>query len=413
MKLRLARSIALILLFAGATAVASADEIKVSPGAGALAAGLAKAKSGDVVKVAAGEYAESVAVGEGVTVEGEGAAKTIIIPPDYAGLNCKGPRVRIVGLTIRGGEKNVRGVNTSGPVRVERCRFEKVKEAIAMMEAPLSDVIACEFEDCAIGVRAIGGASPTVWGCSFKGGNMGVFGMDGSAYIRNNLFDSVKFGIRVLPDATQPGVIRNNVFVNCETAAIEIMSGKESLFGPSIRNSVVVKCGAAVVAPASLVANTSHGVLHEVKAPAMREADGKETVKIGDANLSEGAIAVTVDKDFNVKADHQELLDAKGVRLCVEKEGATGTIGLEKAWSRVGTGATGELPGQRWGGKMLIANSVHEEYQYLKVIRRGSTGQSMGNKGGIPVDTMKLSGAGEPKEIQFDISRFFGEESVK
>ena len=277
------------------------------------------------------------------------------------------------------------------------------KEAYGFVQHPAEDFFAA----------AIGGASPTVWGCVFKGGNMGVFGMDGSPYIRNNLFEGVKSGIRVASNDREPGIIRNNVFVGCETAAIELMAGKETLFGPSIRNSVFVKCGAALVCPASLAKKTSHAVLHEVKAPAVRDAEGTETGKLGEAGLNEGAVAITIEKDFTVKVDHTELLNDRGVRLCTDKEGATGTIGLEKAWSRVGTGATGELPPQRWGGKVLIANSVNEEYQYLRVIRRGMDRQSLETQGGVSVDRLTLSAGGEPEELVFDISRFFGEESVK
>src|SRR5688572_9427199 len=104
-------------------ACAGADKIKVAPGPGAIAAALAKAKEGDVVKVGAGEYAESVEVPAGVTLEGAGADTTILTATAYSAINCRGPHVRISGLTIKPAEATVRGINTSLPVRVERCRL--------------------------------------------------------------------------------------------------------------------------------------------------------------------------------------------------------------------------------------------------------------------------------------------------
>src|SRR5262245_6843229 len=95
---------AVFLAFALARFTAG-DEIRVTPGAGALAAALAKAKPGDVLKVAAGEYQESVRVPAGVTIEGAGADRTTLVGADYAAINCAGAHVRIAGLTIRGGDR--------------------------------------------------------------------------------------------------------------------------------------------------------------------------------------------------------------------------------------------------------------------------------------------------------------------
>ncbi len=389
-----------------------AKEIKVTPGAGALAAGLKKAKPGDVVKVAAGEFSECVTVNEGVTIEGAGANKTTIVANEYAAINCSGPRVRIVGLTIRADKKCVRGVNTSTPVRIERCRFEDVPEGVALMKAPLSDVIACEFIKCGIGVRAIGGACPTVWGCVFDRGNIGFFGMNGAPYIRNNLFKGVKTGIRMAPGDADGGIVRNNLFFKCETAAIELGESKESFSTPSIRNFIVVECGAALRCPKAMVASTSHAVLTGVKAPAFRDAEDNETLEIGDKSLKEVAVKVTIDKTNTVKVETDDSLK-KGIRLWSEKEGTAGTIGLESEWARVGTGATAELPPVRWIGKILIANSVSEEYVYVRMLGRKSAGQGLRHEDGTPVDRLKFDDGKEPDEIAFDLSRFFAEAFLK
>jgi Right handed beta helix region len=392
--------------------VARAEDIPVVPGAGALAAALAKAKSGDVVKVAAGEYNESVVVGEGVTIEGAGASESILIAPEYAALNCQGPHVRVVGLTIRGGEKNVRGVNASQPVRIERCRFENLKEGVALMAAPLSDIIACEFEGGGIAVRAIGGASPTVWGCVFKNCQTGIFAMNGSPYVRNNLFDGVKNAVRFIPNTTRLGIIRNNVFVECEKSAIEVV-GEGALASPSIRNNIFIRGGAALVAPSTLSSRVSHCVLSTVPSPPFRDADGKATLNVGESGLVESEPPVSVGQGGLVQIIEPKVLDGRGARLCAEAEGSIGSIGLEKSWLQLGIAATGTLPAQRFGGTMLIANSVKEEHLYLETLGRGFTKQALIKQDGIHTDRITLDGNGKPEEIVFDISRFFGEEAVK
>lgn len=399
-------------LVCGTCATLAAEEIKVSPGAGAIGAALKKAKAGDVLKIEAGEYAESVEVPGDVAIEGAGADKTIITGPDYAVVRCGGPRVRIVGVGMKGGEKTVRGVNANGPVRIERCRFVGLPEAVAMAESPMSDVVACEFVDCRIGVRAIGGACPTVWGCVFKGGDMGVFAMDGSPYIRNNLFTGMKTGIRMMPHDIQQASIRNNVFVKCEQAAIAVLAGERLFLGPSIRNSVIVDCGAAIVGGEKQVAHFSHAVVQRVPEPVIRDDAGKKGAEAAARQVTTAEFELKVGDDFTVTMSKPELVEGKGVRLCSEEKTATGTIGLEKAWMRLGIGATGALPPVRFGGEMLIANSVHEEYQYLKVLGRPRSRQSAGKKNGVMVDRLMPGDGKEPKELVFDISRFYGEMGV-
>ncbi|MFT3684307.1 MAG: hypothetical protein QM783_05165 [Phycisphaerales bacterium] len=390
-------------------AAALADDITVTPGAGAIAAALAKAKSGDTVKIPAGEFTETVTVPPGVTLEGAGADKTTLTGVKFAAINAQA-HARIIGFTIKAGSVT-RGVNTSEPVRIERCRFIKVPEAVAMMGAPLSDVVACEFIDCPIGVRAIGKACPTVWGCLFRGGDMGVFAMDGSPYIRNNAFVGQKAGIRMLPPDMEPAIIRNNVFVNCSEAAVKVLDPKDGFGGPSIRNNVVQNCGAAVISPPSLTQNMGHTVFTVTKSPAFRDEKDAKTIEA----TSEGDAGAAVTDGGEITFKNAALLDGKGIRVASEVEGTKGTIGPEKEWMRVGVGATGTLPPQRFGGKdgRLIANAVAEEYQYLGVIRRPMGSQSMGVRNGVRCDTIKPGDGKEPTELSFDISRFFSESGLK
>lgn len=387
-----------------------ADEIAVSPGKDTIAAALTKAKAGDTVKLAAGEYTESFSLPGDVTLKGAGADKTVITGVKGATINCQGPHNTVSDLTVKGSKDAFRGVNTSTPVRIERCRFVNVPEAVAMMGAPLSDVVACEFVDCGIGVRAIGNACPTVWGCSFKGGNMGVFAMDGSPYIRNNLFQGNKVGVRMLPHEIQPAIIRNNDFVDCTDSAVTVLEPRNGFGGPSIRNNIVANCGAAAEVPAKFAGDTTSNLYKVTKAPAFKDAKGTEVPTTGN---TEGDAGVAVSATLAVTLAHPELVEGKGVRLSSEAPGTKGTIGLEKAWMQVGVGATAPLPPVRFGGAMLIANSVGEEYQYLQVMGRGMGGQSMGKENGVTVDRQTPGDGQKPAEFVFDISRFFSESGMK
>jgi hypothetical protein len=389
---------------------AVADDIAVSPGKDVVAAALAKAKAGDTVKLAAGEYTESVVLLGDVTLQGAGADKTTITGVKGVTINCQGPHNRITDLTVKGSAEPLRGVNTSTPVRIERCRFVKIPEAVAMMGAPLSDVVACEFVDCGIGVRAIGEASPTVWGCSFKGGNIGVFCMHGSPYIRDNAFVGVKSGVRTLPHDSEPGIIRNNAFIDCTDGAVVVLSSPDIFSGPSIRNNVVSNCSAAVIAPASLTRGVTHNLFNMNAGQAFR--DDKGAAVTAPDNI-EGDAGVAVSDALSVKVAHPELVNGKGIRHSWENPGTAGTIGLEKEWLQLGIGAAGTLPPARFGGKRLIANSVAEEYQYLQLTGRKMGRQSMGKDGGVSVDRMTPGDGKKPEELVFDISRFFSESGLK
>ncbi|MEX2217959.1 MAG: right-handed parallel beta-helix repeat-containing protein [Phycisphaerales bacterium] len=399
------------LVFAGAGLLllslpALADEHKAAPGDGTISAAAAKAKEGDTIVLEAGEYTDSVRLPGGVTLKGAGAGKTILTGKSYAAIYCEGPHVTISGLTIRHAEGVVRGVNTSTPVRVERCRFEKVPEAVALMTAPLSDVVACEFHECGIGVRAIAESAPTVWGCRFTGGRIGVFNMEGAPHIRNNVFDGVETGVRLVVGENADGaIIRSNVSHRCRNAAIEAESRAEPIFGPSIRNNIAVGCGTAVIAPAGLARRITHNLAHECGEAPFRDKAGK-TLESENAR-DDPKLAFTPEGDVAIGA--QEVTAGKGLGAA---KGEAADIGPEKGWGRFGCAAAAELPPVRFG-ETKIANSVREEYQYLGVLGARMSGQSLQQKDGKAYDVMEATGAdGKPLEVRFDISRFFKERGL-
>lgn len=398
--------LALIALLLSA-AVTRADVLEANPGAGTIAPLAAKARDGDTIRLKAGEYTGSVELPEGVTLEGAGADQTILVGTAHAAVNCAGPRVKITGLCIKSGEGTIRGVTSRTPVRVERCRFDGVKEAVALMTAPLSDVVACEFINCGIGVRAIGEACPTIWGCSFKGGGMGVFAMDGMPYIRNNVFSGQRAGLRMAL-GSQQAIVRNNLFLDCKDAGIELMGA--SAFGPAIRNNIFGRCGAAITGEADLLRNTSHFLVFGVQAPAFRDKAGAMALEAPAAGADPG---IDMGPDGTLVIANQQIVENKGIRASGDPEGHAAWIGPERAWWRAGPAAAGELPPVRFNEGALLANAVREEYQYLQLRGVRLCRQATGRENGRQYDTMSCVDQGNPVELKFDITRFFGEMSIK
>lgn len=401
-----------VALFAGAP-LAFAEVFEVTPGKGTVAAAAAKAKAGDTLKLAAGEYIGSIDLAEGVTLEGAGADVTTIVGDAMASINCQGPRVVIAKVSIKPGEKTRRGVNASSAVRVERCRFVGVDEAVALRGAPLSDVIACEFLDCGIGVRAIGEASPTVMGCLFSGGRMGVLSMSGMPYIRNNVFMKQDNGIRMVPGEEQ-AIIRNNFFGECKEAAVAILPAKGDLVGaPSMRNNVFHGCGAAATGNAAVLETTSHALVQGITAPAFRSETGAEVLKVGERNISEGDSGMKLGEAGQLKVTNAELLDGKGLRAAGDAKEHTPRIGVEAAWTVIGCRATAALPGERFREPILIANAVAEEYQYLRTLGLQLVQQSLETSDGYKIDKMSCKGPAGPVTLKFNISRFMGEAMIR
>jgi hypothetical protein len=381
---------------------ACADIIPAAPGPATITAAAAKAREGDTIQLAAGEYSDSVELPGGVILEGAGAGKTTLTATGYAAINCRGPGVKIAGLTIKPGEKTTRGINTSTPVRVERCRFVGVKEGVALMTAPLSDVVACEFINCGIGVRAIGEACPTVWGCVFKEGDTGVFSMEGMPYIRDNLFRGQRAGIRMVVGDEQP-IMRNNLFLECRDAGIELLAKETPISAPSIRNAMFDGCGAAVTGDAGLLKSVSHCLIHEIKTA---------TLKAGERSIVEADPGVAVDSTGYITLSHEDLAEGKGVKAGGDEDGRVAWVGLEQPWWHPGVDAPKDLPPLRFQPPDLVANAVKEEYQYLQLRKLGMGQQSTGKKDGKHFDTMSCSDHGKPLELNFDIGRFYDEMSI-
>lgn len=400
-----------------AASLASSSTLKaadatVEPGEGTISAAIANAKTGDTIKLKAGEYRDAVKIPAGITIEGAGAGQTILIATDYAGLSIAGPNVRVIGIEVRaGGEKTTRGVSTDQSVRIERCRFIALPEAVALREAPLSDVVNCEFNDCGIGVRAIGGASPTIWGCCFRGGKTGIFVMDGGPNVRNNLFRETSVGMRLISKEPNAMVIRNNVFWTCQTTAIELKAGDMPIGFAAVRNNIFEGGGAALIGPASLTTMVSNNVVHGIPGMPFHDDAGKAVLDDAKAQTLAVDPGLKVSDANEVAVEHAEALAGKGVRECTQPEGQGGQIGLIAGCERPGCKPKEGAPGTplRWSAPNYIANSVGEEYQCLRMWHATMGGQSMTSKGGRSFDTLEISRNGKAETVTFDITGFFCE----
>jgi hypothetical protein len=402
-------SVNLALCLTGAAA-----EIEVGPGEGTISAALSKARSGDVLKLAAGEYRDTLAVPAGITLAGGGPDKTRLTGTGHVLVQLTGPNVTIRGIELLCGADTERGIDSDAAVRIERCRFIKFPHGVALGGAPLADVVCCEFKDCNIGVRSIGKSSPTIWGCRFQGGRQGVFVMDGGPYIRHNLFFELDEGLRV---ASQDGaIVRNNVFWRCKSHGVLVMPrGEMAILGPSIRNNTFVQCGDAVAGPAEWLAGVSHAVAYESGDPPIRVDAGQPAFDLASHKVSIGDPGLALDEQSTLTVKNKGLTDGQGVRLSDQPASEKGDIGLSKSWTTPGCGvATGiELPPVRFTGAVLIANCIAEEYLALRRAGCDSNGQALRAENGRHIDVLQATCDGQPAEWKFDVDRFFGETEVK
>lgn len=397
-------------LLAACAATAGAEEIVVAPGEGTLAAAAEQAGGGGVLALQAGRYLGSVQLPGGVMLRGAGCDQSILVPDDPVAINCLGPGIIISGITIEGTESTRRGINTQYSVRIERCRFVGIPEAVALMGAPLSDIIACTFEDCRIGVRAIADASPTVWGCRFEGGTMGIFAMGGAPYIQSNLFRGTETAVRLLiGDGSGFPIVRANTF-DRPKIGIEASARDRAIFGPSIRNNVFI--GAPIVIAESIARSVSHNVVHDVEGSPVRDEGGRAVIDPEEHRIIDADPGLVVTDSGEIRFERRQVLHGAGIGD--RRDAPPADIGPDEAWSMPGCGAPAgtQLPPVRFG-EAKIANSVAEQYQFLQMQRLRLVEQGLTHRNETPFDIMTVrDAAGEEQTLEFDISRFFHERGL-
>lgn len=396
----------IIGLFAAAV-IARADEISVEPGDGTISAAASKAHEGDVLVLAPGEYRDSVVLPKGVSLTGAGADQTTLIGTGFTAISCAEGENTIARLTIRSGEENNDGIASHGPVRIERVRFVDVLEAVSIESAPMSDVIFCEFNGTMIGVRAVKGASPTVWGCVFRDCGMGVFNIDGAAYVRNSVFVGCKDAI-VTATGEMP-IIRNCAFLSCGNV-LHTYKGQRGAGYPSFRNNIIDDCESIFISSDKSRAVLSHSVMFPETEHTFQDTDGNPLSIVVDESVVTADVGASLDGATLTFSD-REPLDDKGIRLCNEPEGTVGNIGPDPALVPLGVGAPDVgTPALRYIGSVRKVNCVHEEYLYLGYLGDyRMVEQSLTTRDGVRVDEVKIEVDDELRTFIFDINRFFGE----
>ena len=386
----------LIIVLCLVRTAGAAERIEVSPEPGAIAAAIGRAGPGDTIALAPGTFTDVIHLPDGVTLEGAGANETTIVVSEFAAIH-SGDRSIIREVEIRSLGECRRGVAGDGSMRVERCRFVEVPEAVAMRMAPLSDVVDCEFVDCEIGVRAIGEASPTISRCVFRGGRIGVFAMGGSPYMVNNLFVGVERGTLVVGEQMQPAQIRNSVYVGCTGAAV---AAESDAWLPIARlvNCVFVRCekvlagsNAGRVAMAECAVDECGDAAFDHPAPDKR-ADEILRVQLG----------LRVGDDGHVTMEHSDALEGKGLPRPFADEDEVVCVGL---MPRV----PGEGMPVRFDPDRLVANCTSEQYMYMRLRGFRMSMQSVTVREGIPYDIHQGTLGGEESTLEFDVSRYYGQ----
>ncbi len=403
-------AIIMLILAAAIVPAVHADDIEVQPGPTALTDALRRAQPGDVILLGAGRYEESVEVPAQITLQGSSVDEVVIFSQEFSCVRVTGPHVVIRNIEFRGTDDTRRGVSSDYAVRIEKCRFVGLPEAVALSRAPLSDVIHCEFIRCEIGVRAIAQASPTIWGCLFEGGGRGVFALNGGPYIRNNLFHNLETGMLLVSDNVHTMIVRNNIFSRCTKAAIEVNGGDFPFAFASIRNNIFHECGAAARGSAALLGGISHCVADNCGETPMSLTD-EGVFDYVKQQVSQEAIGLEIHENGTIEIAARQVLRGRGIRQAAESEGTTNAIGFSSDFERPGCRIKPNttLPKMRFGNDPLIANAVSEEYLYLMMLGLRSQGQGLTTKDGRSMDTHTVQGDGKTVEIVFDISRFFGE----
>ena len=399
-----------LILIGAAAAIAGGETIEVSPGPGAIATALKSAQEGDIIFLKDGTHEESVELPAGVTLKGSGPDRVVMIATSYAAVRTLGPNVVIEGIEFRVTPEAHRGVAADSPVRIERCRFRSIPEAVALMAAPLSDIVHCEFVDCDMAIRAIAESSPTVWGCSIRGGNIGVFSFGGAPHIRNNLLCGMKQGMLLISDSPHPIVVRNNVFSGCTETAMECRGGEMPFPCASIRNNIFHQCAAIATGPADLLKGISHNAIDACGDAPLKPDEGESIDPASRSFVSvETGLAVSPEGQVTITA--ADALKNTGIREAREEAGTKRPIGLADRCNRPGCNpaANAPVPPIRFLADPLIANSVSEEYQYLRMLGLRHHRQALITRDGAPIDQLQVMRDGEEAAILFDISRFFSE----
>ena len=227
--------------------------------------------------------------------------------------------------------------------------------------------------------------------------------MEGAPYVENNLFQDQEIGLTLLADSPHTRVFRHNVFVRCSTAAIQLDGGKMPMPTASIRNSIFFDCATTILGEEALQAGLSHCIVNDCGALPTDHA-----ARMIDAE----PLSVTIGGDGKVDVGARDRVDGKGIRRGAEESATTADIGLTDGLRRVGVHPRPEVqpPPVRFANEPYVANATSEEYLVLRMNGMQLKSQSLQQRDGRPLDVMSIVDRdGASGELDFDISRFFGD----
>ncbi len=388
-----------------------AQVIDVGPESGSLAKALREAKPGETLRLAPGIYEGSIKVPAGVSLEGAGAESTTIVGtdgtvmrfgtawPDDIGR-------RVVGLTVMGAKSQMNGIEASGSIRIERCRFVGFSTGVELSESPLSDIVCSDFVNCSFGIQ-LRGASPTIWGCEIIGGHKGVWATKGEPYLRNNVFWDQSVGYSQSGGRSGlvcQAIVRNNLFFESKVSGIDMLFFEPP--SPFIHRNIFNSCEVAVHASRTVLDGLRYCMVDPGLRNRFRDGDKEEVVRVGTDGNVEGRVGASL-------MDGMLAYMYPKVAVVGPREGQPLTIvyGPEPEWTGFGTHGTGKVPPIRFGVAQPIVNSTMEEDDFarhrgLKVLKRVRE-----TSRGRHVDRLTCTKDGEESELVFDISRILEEEA--
>jgi hypothetical protein len=397
-----------LAIFAGLTcrAFCYAEPIDICPAPAAITIALKSAKPGDVIRLAPGLYTESITLPAKVSLEATDPHATFLVGEDDAIITCRNGDNRITGLTLVAARTTTRGIIAAASVRIERCTFDGIIEAIILQHAPLSDVVACDFLKCPIAMT-VDSSSPTVLGCRFVDGGVTALRVSsGDPYIRNCSFWGHKgsaIGLFEYRDSNR-AIVRNCYFSGNPGGAIIFQSAQADV--PRIHHNVFSLCTPAIKAQPLVLDSLrdcvvdlgrsrfqdSHG--HDISVDVLKgvlEGDGRAT-------LAEGAV---------------QFVNPRAVITTRDGRGRSlSEFGPEEPWKVIGTRSTSPLPPLRFGSDCPVVNSEREEEQILSQRRLVLQKRERITMGKNPIDRLTCQSLDEDVVLLFDVTRIVEEEAL-
>jgi hypothetical protein len=256
-------------------------------------------------------------------------------------------------------------------------------------------------------VRAVDEASPTIWGCEFRGGTHGIIAENGGPYIRNNFLHGMETAITLNTRHSHTMIVRNNVLTNCTSAGIELnRSALQSPFA-SIRNNIIAHCPVAVRGAADLMKGVTHCAVDQCQ----QISDPAGAMNAQTQHLVTEELELTVSENGALRIGNAQVLKGRGMRLASESRGTQADIGFTSGIDQPGCepGENATTPPVRFESEPYIANATCEEHQYIVLKGLRVLEQSLYYHGEQRYDGIQVNIGGRPREIRFNVDRFYGE----